>query len=317
MRIQAEAAHAARLEAANDSRRDRERSALEIQGAAERAAILSSLAGAFEQQVGQLSRAVADAAGHVQVGAASVSALAEEATSRTQDAAVEAASGAADVSATAIATEALTTSIENVARESVRGAALVRAAASAAHDADATVATLTASAAHIGQIVNLISGIAQQTNLLALNATIEAARAGEAGRGFAVVAAEVKTLSKAVSQATEDIKRQIDGMQTATSQTAAAMEQIRAFVTTINAIAGEITQAMEHQRAATLQIAGTMVNAAGGARNLSEHIGDASRAVTETGTTAAAVRTVAHRLAGQADALRTASEQFLVRVHAA
>jgi methyl-accepting chemotaxis protein len=302
IRIQQREAEATRLEAARESRREREHSALQVQAAADRAEILSNLALSFEQQVGQMSRAVAESAGQVQARAISVTRLTGDATNRTREAAAEAAAGAADVDAMAKATEALTGSIEIVARESLRGASLTSAAARAAHDADGTMAALTASADHIGQIVDLISGIAQQTNLLALNATIEAARAGEAGRGFAVVAGEVKTLSKAVSQATEDIRRQIQGMQAATTQTAAAMREIRQLVTGVNVIAEEITSAM---------------GAAGGAQVLSEHISDASQAVTETGATAAIVQEGAQRLAEQADALRTASERFLVQVHAA
>ena len=317
IRIQQRTAEVTRLEAADESRREREHSAMQIQAAAERAQVLANLAASFEQQVGRMSRAVAEAASHVQEQAISVTSLAGDATSRTRHAAARAAAGAADVNATAAATEALTGSIEGVVRETLRGAGLISAAARAAHDAHGTVASLTASANHIGQIVNLISGIAQQTNLLALNATIEAARAGEAGRGFAVVAAEVKTLSKAVSQATEDIKRQIHGMQEVTSQTAAAMAEISDFVTTTNAIAEEITLAMQDQRASTLRIASTMSGAADGAQALSAHISDASQAVTETGATAAIVQEGAQRLADQAEALRAASERFLVQVHAA
>jgi methyl-accepting chemotaxis protein len=268
-------------------------------------------------KIGQMSRAVAEAAGHVQDEAITVAGLAGHATDRTRDAAAEAAAAATYVIDVANAPEALTGSIAAVARQSLRGAELVSTAALAAHDADATVATLTASAATIGQIVDVIGGIAQQTNLLALNATIEAARAGDAGRGFAIVAGEVKVLSRAVSQATDDIKRQIGGMQGATVQTAKAMQEIRAFVTTINTISADITDAMEHQRTATLEIARAMIGAADNARTLSAHVSDASLATTQTGATAASVQAVAHDLAGQADALRTESALFLAQVHVA
>ena len=317
IRIERRAMEAVTQEAEAESRRERERSQLESLAATDRAATLSRLATTFELEVGRMSRAVAEAAGQVQGEAVSVAGSTGHATSLTRDAAAEAAAAASHVIAVATATEALTGSIDAVAEQSRRGAQLVSTAARAAHDADATVVTLTNSAETIGQIVNVISGIAQQTNLLALNATIEAARAGEAGRGFAVVAAEVKTLSKAVSQATEDIKRQIDGMQGATRQTAHAMQEIRAFVTTINTISDETTRAMDHQRTATLQIAGAMVDAADNARTLSAHINDASMATTEAGATAVLVQTVARDLAGQADALQAASATFLTQVHAA
>ena len=98
-----------------------------------------------------------------------------------------------------------------------------------------TVSQLGGSSAEIGEIVKVISSIAQQTNLLALNATIEAARAGEAGKGFAVVANEVKELAKETAQATEDIGKKIEAIQTTT---AAAVKAIGWWSTTESERAG-------------------------------------------------------------------------------
>ena len=61
-------------------------------------------------------------------------------------------------------------------------------------------------------ITDTISAISNQTNLLSLNASIEAARAGEMGKGFAVVATEVGALATQSSEATENIKRLVEGI---------------------------------------------------------------------------------------------------------
>jgi methyl-accepting chemotaxis protein len=79
----------------------------------------------------------------------------------------------------------------------------------------------------IGEITDTISSIADQTNLLALNASIESARAGEAGRGFAVVAEEIRKLAEQSSEASDDIRELISGMQEQSGKAVVTVENNR------------------------------------------------------------------------------------------
>ena len=66
----------------------------------------------------------------------------------------------------------------------------------------------------MNSIVETINSIANQTSLLSLNASIEAARAGEAGRGFAVVAGEIQSLAGQTGEATVNITKLINDINT-------------------------------------------------------------------------------------------------------
>ncbi|WP_202710207.1 methyl-accepting chemotaxis protein [Sporosalibacterium faouarense] len=86
----------------------------------------------------------------------------------------------------------------------------------------------------IGVIISTISEIAEQTNLLALNAAIEAARAGEQGKGFAVVAEEIRKLATQSSQAANNIKTLIEGIQEKSQFAVNSMEETTNIVDSQN-----------------------------------------------------------------------------------
>ena len=77
-------------------------------------------------------------------------------------------------------------------------------------EANNAMERITASSAKISNIIGMIDDIAFQTNLLALNASVEAARAGDAGKGFAVVAVEVRRLAQSAASASSEVKALIE-----------------------------------------------------------------------------------------------------------
>ncbi|MGF1486983.1 MAG: GAF domain-containing protein, partial [Prochloraceae cyanobacterium] len=83
---------------------------------------------------------------------------------------------------------------------------------------------LSESSQKISKVVSLIGNFTTQTQLLSLNAAIEATRAGEYGRGFAVVADEVRSLARQSAEATKEIEKLVQEIQTETSAVSAAME---------------------------------------------------------------------------------------------
>lgn len=82
----------------------------------------------------------------------------------------------------------------------------------------------------IGTLADTIAEIADQINLLSLNASIEAARAGDAGKGFAVVASEINKLASSTSEAVEQIRETIDGVQEAFSTLSSSSGELLSFI---------------------------------------------------------------------------------------
>src|SRR5207237_3474087 len=143
------------------------------------------------------------------------------------------------------------------------------------------VDVLKAASAEIGNVVSPISAISKQTNLLALNATIEAVRAGDAGRGFAVVANEVKALSSATQNATEEIGRKIDQLQRDAQESIAAVNRIMAATAAIRPVFAAVASAIEEQIATTGE--------------LSHSAADSSRFVTSVADSASEIKAASAR----------------------
>ena len=190
---------------------------------------------------------------------------------------MEAASGSAsrssdEIRSVATAVEEMSATAGEIARGAEETRQATSASVAAAAEASGRVDELSNASKEISRVVEVIVEIAEQTKLLALNATIEAARAGEAGKGFAVVADEVKSLARNTSDATEDIRRRIETIQTSTAVAVDRIGGIRRAIETSDRVISGIASAVQEQSATNHEIAQSLARAAEGIRQATDSV---------------------------------------------
>ena len=271
----------------------------------------------FEKTITGSLHTLASASGELNATAQSMSATAEQGSSKAASVASLSGDASSNVQTVAAATEELSVSIAEISRQVAESSGIAGTAVAEAEHTNGEVQALADAAQRIGDVVELIAGIAEQTNLLALNATIEAARAGEAGRGFAVVAAEVKNLATQTAKATEEITGQVAAIQGATRSSVTAIQSIGATIQRVNEIAAAIAAAVEEQGAATREIARKVQQASQGTTEVSRHISGVSQVACQTGAAAGEVLDSAKMLARLSDDLRRDVDRFVGDLRAA
>ncbi|MBS0411692.1 MAG: HAMP domain-containing protein [Proteobacteria bacterium] len=319
LREQRELEHraAAQDSLARDEAMRRQAAELEIARAHEaRAERLEALVAAFEAEVEEALAALHRSGGDLKRTASTMSATVDATHQRAANVASAAQQATHNVQSVAAATEQLSQSIGQIHQQIVASKDISDEASVAAGATDEKMTVLASAAGQVGEIVEMISSVALQTNMLAINASIEASRAGTAGKGFAVVAGEVKSLADQTAAAAAEIARRIEAMQAETRSAGDTIAQVVETTRRVTDIAASVAAATEAQDRTTRQIADAVLQAATGARQVSENIEGVSTAAAQTASASDDVSGVSASVLGQAERLRGRVEAFLASVRA-
>jgi methyl-accepting chemotaxis protein len=220
-----------------------------------------------------------------------------------------------NIQVVASATEELSASVKEIAAQATNSTGAFRDMVEKAEKADVNITNLSHAAKEISSVIQLITDITEQINLLALNATIESARAGQAGRGFAVVASEIKNLASETTKATEQIFKQVEGIQVVSKSVVNGLKDIKSAIDNVNQYSSSIASAVEEQSSVTAEIAGNMNNASkitvGIKDNIKEININASQAQNNTGQLVDSSKNLRTKLSN----LQTSLDKFLMQLN--
>ncbi|BCS95668.1 methyl-accepting chemotaxis protein [Desulfoluna limicola] len=248
------------------------------------------------EQASSKADSVAAAAEEMSVSMTSVAAASEQAST--------------NVGMVAAASEEMSVTVQEIAANSEKASGITQGAVTKAKVATEKVDLLGISANEISKVTEAITDISEQTNLLALNATIEAARAGEAGKGFAVVANEIKALAAQTSEATQEIKRQVEGIQGSTKDTVTEIRAISDVIVEVNDIVSTIAASVEEQAVTTREIASNVSQAAQGIDEVNGNVAESSTVSANIAQEIGAVNAAGGEIAASSTMVSTSAEEL-------
>ena len=278
---------------------------------------MQNLANQFESAVGEIVGVVSSSSAELEIAAHTLTKTAAGTQELSALVAVASGEASTNVQSVASSSEEMAASVNEIGQQVQHSARIASEAVNQVSTTNDRVNALSHAATRISEVVELINNIASQTNLLALNATIEAARAGEAGRGFAVVASEVKALAGQTAKATGEISEQIAGVQAATRESVAAIQEISRTILQVSEIASAISSSVEEQGTVTREISRNILQAAHGAQQVASNIANVRRGATETGSASSQVLSAAQSLSAESRRLKLEVGKFLATVRAA
>ncbi|MEA2059959.1 MAG: methyl-accepting chemotaxis protein [Thermodesulfobacteriota bacterium] len=253
-------------------------------------------------ELSAISQQMANGSEQTSERANNVATAAEEMVTNMNSVAAATEQTAANIQMIVSATEEMSATVNEIASNTAKGRETTTEAVSKAEAVSGKVDKLGRVTSEISKVTETIADISEQTNLLALNATIEAARAGEAGKGFAVVAEEIKALAQQTAEATGEIGKRIEDVQSTTSESVAAIEAIVKIINVIDDIVTSVATAIEEQTSTTQEISSNVSQASEGVQEVNEN-------VNQTSTVVGDVTNDIHQVSQAAEEMKTGSQQ--------
>ncbi len=266
--------------------------------------------GEASQTLSAISQEMAAGAEQTSSRANAVAVASEEMSTNMNSIAAAVEQASTNVSIVASSAGEMTTTIGNIAKNTEKASHITQEAVNEANEASEAVNALGKAAQQIGAVTETITEISEQTNLLALNATIEAARAGDAGKGFAVVANEIKELARQTAEATGEIKRRIESIQSSTEGTVSQISQISKVVHEVNKIVSGIANAVEEQTITTNEISENVRQASQGIAEVTENVSQSSSVSGEVAKDIAEVSQAAEAITGSGAQVNQSASQL-------
>ncbi len=265
----------------------------------------------FDATASQTVSTVATASNELSQTAESMSKIANDTNHRSVEVASASERASHNVQSVASAAEEMAATIQEISRQISMSNNIVSDAMNKAEAADRSSQELVQMSRSVGDIATMIENIAGQINLLALNATIESARSGEAGKGFAVVANEVKNLATQTAKATEQIRQQLEGVQTTASGVANSLGLVREAIAKVDKNSAAIADAVQQQSAATQEIVTNMTTATQGVEQINGGISVIKSGTDSTTVATQQVLEAARMLSTQAEKMDSEVKTFL------
>jgi methyl-accepting chemotaxis protein len=125
------------------------------------------------------------------------------------------------------------------------------------------------------------------------------------------VATEVKDLARQSTEATEDIRKKIEGMQRSTGEAVEVIGQISQVIQQVNGVSRTIAAAVEEQSVATKEIAKNLAEAATSVTTVSRNVAESAGVGKEIARNILGVDEAAKQPAEGAVRTQTASERML------